>query len=130
MPGAKPKYTASGQFKPSDKVAVAPSQKSIQQIQDESRAAKLKGPKAKDEAKTDDEKDKSQRIKKPPINPAAEGAKLDRKGIKYSSEKGNKSFFTKRKQNIERVNEKLGFGPSQENEDEEDMTEWQGGNTK
>ena len=49
-------------------------------------------------------------MKKSALNPAAEGAKLDRKGVKYSSEKGNKNFFEKRKQNIERVNERLGLG--------------------
>lgn len=46
-------------------------------------------------AKSEDEKLK--RVKKPPVNPAAEGAKLDRKGVKYSGEKGNKTFFSKRK---------------------------------
>ncbi|CDW88809.1 UNKNOWN [Stylonychia lemnae] len=116
LPASKPQFTVTGQFKPTDKKAIAPSQKSAQQIKDEARAARLRGPKPKEEVKTDDEK--SSRVKKPPINPAAEGAKLDRKGVKYSSDK-------------ERVNEKLGFGPSQEeNQSDEDMTEWQGGHTK
>jgi hypothetical protein len=30
------------------------------------------------------------------MNPAKEGAKLDKKGIKYSAERGDKSFFNKR----------------------------------
>ena len=59
----------------------------------------------------------------PGINPAAEGARLDRKGVKFSGEKGNKNFFDRRKQNIERVNERLGYGRggfnSEESEDEE-----------
>jgi hypothetical protein len=43
------------------------------------------------------------------MNPAADGAKLDRKGIKYSGERGVKSFFNKRRENIERVNNKMGY---------------------
>lgn len=37
--------------------------------------------------------EKVTRIKKPDINPAAEGAKLDNLALKYSSEKGDKNFL-------------------------------------
>lgn len=49
------------------------------------------------------------RIKKPDQNLAAEGAKLDNMSLKYSSEKGDKNFYQKRRVNIEKVNESLGF---------------------
>ena len=52
------------------------------------------------------------------MNPAAEGAKLDRKGVKYSGEKGNNTFFQKRKANIEEVNKRLGIEPTEEEDDE------------
>jgi hypothetical protein len=53
--------------------------------------------------------EKQTRIKKPERNPAAEGAKLDNLNLKYSSEKGNKQFFHRRRVDIQKVNEKLGF---------------------
>ena len=52
---------------------------------------------------------------------------MDRKGVKYAGEKGNKSFFTKRKQNIEKVNEKLGFIRGEDDYDDDEMTEVKGG---
>ena len=42
-------------------------------------------------------------------NLAAEGAKLDNLALRYSGEKGKKHFFQKRRVNIEKVNEKLGY---------------------
>ena len=65
--------------------------------------------KERTEKLAEEEKERLKRIKKSELNPAAEGAKLDRKGVKYSGEKGTKTFFSKRKHNIERVNERLGF---------------------
>lgn len=56
-----------------------------------------------------DKIEKQTRIKKPDKNLAAEGAKLDNLAFKYSGDKGNTHFFHKRKVNIEKVNEKLGF---------------------
>lgn len=53
--------------------------------------------------------EKQTRIKKPDHNLAAEGAKLDNLAMKYSSERGDKTFLQKRRVNIEKVNEKLGF---------------------
>ena len=40
---------------------------------------------------------------------AAEGAKLDNLALRYSGEKGKKQFYNKRRVNIEKVNEKLGY---------------------
>jgi len=40
---------------------------------------------------------------------AAEGAKLDNLALKYSGDKGKNQFFNKRRVNIEKVNEKLGY---------------------
>lgn len=48
-------------------------------------------------------------MKKPEKNLAAEGAKLDNLALRYSGEKGNKQFFHKRRVNIEKVNENLGY---------------------
>lgn len=79
--------------------------------------SKKKARSLSEKAKSDEEK--GARVKKPPVNPAAEGAKLDRKGVRYSGDKGNKTFFSKRKQNIERVNERLGFSVQQEASDDE-----------
>ena len=48
-------------------------------------------------------------MKKSEKNLAAEGAKLDNLALRYSGEKGKKQFYNKRRVNIEKVNEKLGY---------------------
>jgi hypothetical protein len=53
--------------------------------------------------------EKRGRVKKSEKNLAAEGAKLDNMGLKYSADRGKKQFFNKRRMNIEKVNEKLGY---------------------
>jgi hypothetical protein len=68
--------------------------------------------------------EKRQRIKKADKNLAAEGAKLDNLGLRYSGEKGTKQFYNKRRLNIEKTNEKLGYfgGGILDNPTEEDVT--------
>jgi hypothetical protein len=48
-------------------------------------------------------------VKKAEKNLAAEGAKKDNMGLKYSAERGKKQFFSKRRMGIEKVNERLGY---------------------
>ena len=61
------------------------------------------------------------RIKKAMSNPAKEGAILDRKGIKYSGERGTKTFFKRRRENIEKVNHKMGFLSSDSDNSDDDL---------
>lgn len=46
----------------------------------------------------------SLRIKKAPLNLAAEGARLDIDGVRYVGEKGTKRFLRDRKRNIVNIN--------------------------
>jgi len=71
------------------------------------RLTKLALPKDANKSTLIDKKDTSPeeegRVIKAPVNLAAEGARLDNNKYKYSSEKGMKNFFSKRKENIRRV---------------------------
>lgn len=58
---------------------------------------------------------------------AAEGAKLDKRGMKFSGDKGRKEFFNKRRALIERVNEKMGFLGEDFDSDEDGFKEIGGG---
>ena len=94
---------------------IAPIENSIGKSPGDSRRSKSGRGKSKDSSKNKEAEKLTltERIKKAQVNPAAEGAKLDRKGLKYSGQKGDKKFFSKRKKNIGLLNQKLGMTASE-----------------
>lgn len=56
----------------------------------------------------------SKNVKKAEVNLAAVGAAKDKKGVKYSSSKGTKTFIQNRKKSIRKLNKDLGYSESDE----------------
>mgnify|MGYP000992407065 CR=1 FL=1 len=53
-------------------------------------------------------------VKKAEINLAKQGVDRDKKGIKFSSQKGTKTFISNRKSAIRKLNRDLGYSESDE----------------